>query len=34
MNLVAKPGYGIKCFCDYDLLNMDCNIKRGDDYEF
>ena len=26
MNLVAKLGYGIKCFCDYDFLDMDCNI--------
>ena len=28
MNLVAKLGYGIKCFCEQDLLDMDYNIKE------
>ena len=26
MNFVAKLGYGIMCFCDYDFLDVDCNI--------
>ena len=26
MNLVAKLGHGIMCFCDYDVLDVDCNI--------
>ena len=26
MNLVAKLGYGIMCFCDYNFLDVDCNI--------
>ena len=26
MNLVAKLGYGILCFCYQDFLDMDCNI--------
>ena len=24
--MVAKLGYGIMCFCDYDFLDVDCNI--------
>ena len=26
MNLVAKLGYGMMCFCDYDFLDVDCNF--------
>ena len=26
MNLVGKLGYGIMCFCDYDFLDVVCNI--------
>ena len=26
MNLVAKLGYGIMCFCDYVFLDVDYNI--------
>ena len=26
MNLVAKLGYGMMCFSDYDFLDVDCNI--------
>ena len=28
MNLVAKLGYGIMCFCEYDFLDVDCNIPE------
>ena len=26
--MVAKLGYDIMCFCDYDLLDVDCNISK------
>ena len=28
MNLVAKLGYCIMCFCDWDFLDVDCNIEE------
>ena len=28
MNLVAKLGYDIMCFCDYDFLDVDCSIVK------